>query len=159
MGRWRHGFTCRKWLKAGADKAGRIIAGSDLKLPGHDNVFVIGDTASITDATGRVVPGIAPAAKQMGKHVASAIMASEGGKSQPSFIYKNYGNLATIGRKAAVADFGRVRLTGFPAWLLWGLVHVGFLIGFRNRLTVMLDWTWSYLTFSRGARLITGNDV
>lgn len=148
-----------KWLKTRADRAGRIVAGPDLKLLGHGNVFVIGDTASVTDATGRVVPGVAPAAKQMGKYVASAIVASVAGKSQPPFTYRNYGNLATIGRKAAVADFGRVRLTGFPAWLLWGLVHVGFLIGFRNRLTVMLDWTWSYLTFSRGARLITGDDV
>jgi NADH:ubiquinone reductase (H+-translocating) len=148
-----------KWLKAAADKAGRVVTGSDLKLMGHDNVFVIGDTASVTDATGRTVPGVAPAAKQMGKYVAHAIIASVAGKSQPPFVYKDYGNLATIGRKAAVADFGRVKLTGYPAWLLWGLIHVGFLIGFRNRLTVMLDWAWSYLTFSRGARLITGDDV
>ena len=148
-----------KWLKTDADRAGRIVTGPDLKLLGHDNIFVIGDTASVTDATGRVVPGVAPAAKQMGKYVANAIMASLAEKSSPPFTYKNYGNLATIGRKAAVADFGRIRLTGFPAWLLWGLVHVGFLIGFRNRLTVMLDWTWSYITFNRGARLITGSDV
>jgi NADH dehydrogenase len=147
-----------KWLKAGADKAGRIKIGADLKLPGHENIFVIGDTATVTDAVGVAVPGVAPAAKQMGKYVADRIRSEMAGKSVRPFRYKNYGNLATIGRKAAVADFGRVRLTGFLAWLVWGLVHVGFLIGFRNRATVMLDWTWSYLTYSRGARLITGDD-
>lgn len=147
-----------KWLKADADRAGRIVTGSDLKLPGRDDIFVIGDTASVTDAAGHVVPGVAPAAKQMGNHAAKSILAAMAGKSQLPFTYKNYGNLATIGRKSAVADFGRFHLTGFPAWLVWGLVHVGFLIGFRNRATVMLDWAWSYFTYSRGARLITGGD-
>jgi NADH:ubiquinone reductase (H+-translocating) len=147
-----------KWLKAKADKAGRIVTGPDLKLPGHDNIFIIGDTASVTDTTGHVVPGVAPAAKQMGRHVAKSIRAAMANKSYPQFTYKNYGNLATIGRKSAVADFGRFQLTGFPAWLVWGLVHVGFLIGFRNRATVMLDWAWSYFTYGRGARLITGDD-
>jgi NADH:ubiquinone reductase (H+-translocating) len=147
-----------KWLKVDSDRAGRIKVGSDLRLPGHRNIFVIGDTASVTDAVDVAVPGVAPAAKQMGKHVADTILAEIAGNPTRPFTYKNYGNLATIGRKAAVADFGRIQLTGFPAWLVWGLVHVGFLIGFRNRATVMLDWAWSYCTFSRGARLITGED-
>ena len=148
-----------KWLKAATDRAGRIVIGADLKLPGQDNIFIIGDTASVTDAAGHSVPGVAPAAKQMGKHAANAILAAMAGKSQPAFSYKNYGNLATIGRKSAVADFGRFQLAGFAAWLVWGLIHVSFLIGFRNRATVMLDWAWSYLTYSRGARLITGDDT
>jgi NADH dehydrogenase len=145
-----------KWLKSPADKAGRVIVSAGLTLPDHRNVFVIGDTASVTDAAGRLVPGVAPAAKQMGKFAAKAILADMVGRTVPPFVYKDYGNLATIGRKAAVADFGRLKLTGFPAWLVWGLVHIGFLIGFRNRFTVMLDWFWSYVTYSRGARLITG---
>ena len=147
------------WLKADMDRAGRVKVGADLKLPGHDNIFVIGDTASVTDVSGIAVPGVAPAAKQMGRYVARSIVAAMANKGSEPFRYRNYGNLATIGRKSAVADFGRFRLTGLIAWLVWGLVHVGFLIGFRNRLTVMLDWTWSYLTFGRGARLITGDDT
>lgn len=147
-----------KWLKAEADRAGRTKVGSDLRLPGQSNIFVIGDTASVTDSKGISVPGVAPAAKQMGQHVAKTILADIAGKPMQPFTYKNYGNLATIGRKSAVADFGRFQLSGFPAWLVWGLVHVGFLIGFRNRATVMLDWAWSYFTYSRGARLITGQD-
>ena len=94
----------------------------------------------------------------MGRHVAKSVRAAMANKSCPQFTYKNYGNLATIGRKSAVADFGRFQLTGFSAWLVWGLVHVGFLIGFRNRATVMLDWAWSYFTYGRSARLITGDD-
>ena len=145
-----------QWLKAKMDRAGRVIVGSDLKLPGHDNIYVIGDTASVTDGNGVIVPGVAPAAKQMGKYVARSIIAGLANKHWPPFIYKNYGNLATIGRKSAVVDFGRFHLTGLLAWLIWGFVHIGFLIGFRNRISVMLDWVWSYVTFGRGARLITG---
>lgn len=145
-----------KWLKSAADRSGRVPVGADLRLPGHDNVFVVGDTAAVADARGRAVPGVAPAAKQMGRHAARAIAQALRGGSIAPFVYRDYGNLATIGRKAAVADFGRIRLSGLAAWFIWGLVHVGFLIGFRNRFTVMLDWAWSYFTFSRGARLITG---
>jgi NADH dehydrogenase len=148
-----------KWLKAKADRAGRVVVGADLKLPGHDTVFVIGDTASATDASGRVVPGVAPAAKQMGRYAVKAILSSMKGEQIPPFAYRDYGNLATIGRKAGVADFGRFRLSGFPAWLAWTVAHIFFLIGFRNRLTVMLDWAWSYVTYGRGARLITGRDA
>src|SRR5699024_5992794 len=116
-----------KWLGAKADRAGRVAIGADLRLQGHTNIYVIGDTASVTDANGVAVPGVAPAAKQMGKHAAKSVLASITGKPVAPFVYKNYGNLATIGRKAAVADFGRLRLSGFLAWLVWGLVHVGFL--------------------------------
>lgn len=144
------------WLKAKMDRAGRVIVSSNLKLPGHDNIYVIGDTASVRDGNGLLVPGVAPAAKQMGKYVARSISAGFANNHWPPFTYKNYGNLATIGRKSAVADFGRFHLTGLFAWLIWGFVHIGFLIGFRNRISVMIDWVWSYITFGRGARLITG---
>jgi NADH dehydrogenase FAD-containing subunit len=120
-------------------------------------VFVIGDTALATDAAGNPLPGIAPAAKQAGQYVAQVIRARMAGrKAPPPFRYRHLGNLATIGRKAAIADFGRIRLSGRVAWLLWGLVHIYFLIGFRNRLVVSLNWLWAYLTFERGSRLITG---
>jgi NADH dehydrogenase len=148
-----------QWLGASADKAGRVRVGCDLKLEGAGNVFVIGDTAAVTDGAGRLVPGVAPAAKQMGKHAAKAIVADIGKKRCKPFVYRDYGSLATIGRKAAVADFGKFTLSGFPAWIMWSVVHVGFLIGFRNRFTVMLDWAWAYFTHSRGARLITGSDM
>ena len=118
---------------------------------------MIGDTAAASDAAGRPLPGIAPAAKQAGQYVAAVIRARAAGRAAPApFRYRHFGNLATIGRKAAVADFGWLRLSGRLAWLLWGAVHVFFLIGFRNRLVVLLDWLWAYLTFERGARLITG---
>jgi NADH dehydrogenase len=148
-----------KWLKARSDRAGRVEAGADLRLEGHPNVFVIGDTAAVKDGSGRAVPGIAPAAKQMGKHAAKTILADIAGNCSAPFVYSDYGSLATIGRKAAVADFGRFTLSGFPAWLIWGIVHLGFLIGFRNRFTVMLDWAWAYFTHNRGARLITGSET
>jgi NADH dehydrogenase len=108
------------------------------------------------DSAGRLVPGVAPAAKQMGRHVAKSILRRIEGAAVSNFTYRHSGNLATIGRKSAVADFGRFGLSGFPAWLLWSLAHVWFLVGFRNRLTVFIDWIWSYVTYQRGARLITG---
>jgi NADH dehydrogenase len=147
-----------KWLKAPADRAGRVVIGSDLRLPGDPDIFVIGDTASVTDDAGTVVPGVAPAAKQMGRYVAREIIAALTGGAPQRFRYRNYGNLATIGRKAAVADMGRPRLSGFFAWLLWGSAHIWFLIGFRNRFTVFFDWMWAYVTYQRGARLITGGE-
>ena len=146
-----------KWLGAERDRAGRVKVGPDLSVPGHPEIFVIGDSALATDARGNPLPGIAPAAKQAGHYVARLIRARIGGRRPPAaFRYRHLGNLATIGRKAAVADFGRIRLSGRLAWLLWGLVHIYFLIGFRNRLVVSLDWLWAYVTFQRGARLITG---
>ncbi|HVM77989.1 MAG TPA: NAD(P)/FAD-dependent oxidoreductase [Stellaceae bacterium] len=148
-----------KWLDAEPDRAGRVKVSSDLTLPGHREIFVLGDTAAASDAEGRQLPGIAPVAKQQGLYAARVVRARLYGKpAPPPFRYRHIGNLATIGRKAAVADFGFVRLSGRLAWLLWGLVHVYFLIGFRNRAAVMLDWLWAYVTYQRGARLITGGD-
>jgi NADH:ubiquinone reductase (H+-translocating) len=144
-----------KWLGASTDRAGRVIVGSDLTLSGHPEIFVIGDTAAAPGRDGKPLPGVAPVAKQQGAYVASVIAARIAGRTEPRFRYRNYGNLATIGRKVAVADFGQVRLSGRLAWLLWGGVHVLFLIGFRNRVAVLLDWLWAYVTFQRGARLIT----
>jgi NADH dehydrogenase len=145
------------WLGAAHDRSGRVKVNADLTLPGHGEVFVIGDTAHAVDAEGQPLPGIAPVAKQQGSYVARAIRkALAGDKSPDAFRYRHLGSLATIGRKSAVADFGAVRLSGRLAWFLWGAIHIYFLIGFRNRLTVALDWFWSYLTFQRGARLITG---
>lgn len=145
-----------KWLAAESDRAGRVRVGPDLSLPDQPDIFVIGDTALVTGPDGNPVPGVAPAAKQAGRYVARVIRARLRGRPTPPFRYRHLGNLATIGRTAAVADFGRIRLSGGLAWLLWGLVHIYFLIGFRNRLVVALDWLWAYLTFERGARLITG---
>jgi NADH:quinone reductase (non-electrogenic) len=146
-----------RWLAAEKDRAGRVIVDADLSLPGHGEIFVLGDTAACPGADGRPLPGIAPVAKQQGAYVGRLIAARAAGTIEPSsFRYRHYGNLATIGRKVAVADFGRVRLGGRLAWLLWGVVHVLFLIGFRNRVAVLLDWLWAYVTFQRGSRLITG---
>jgi NADH dehydrogenase FAD-containing subunit len=146
-----------KWLGAQKDRAGRAIVNADLTLPGHPEIFVVGDTAAMKDQKGQPVPGIAPAAKQAGAFAAAAIKARIKGRDFPGpFRYRHAGNLATIGRKAAVVDFGWLRLRGNPAWWLWGIAHIFFLIGFRNRITVTLDWFWSYLTFQRGSRLITG---
>jgi NADH:ubiquinone reductase (H+-translocating) len=145
------------WLDAARDRSGRVKVEADLRVPGHREIFVIGDTAHALDAEGKPLPGVAPVAKQEGQHVGRTIIAAIGGRDRPAaFRYRNLGNLATIGRRAAVADFGFVRLSGRLAWLLWGAVHVYFLIGFRNRIAVVLDWLWAYVTFQRGARLITG---
>jgi len=144
-----------KWLGVPADRAGRVIVENNLSVPGHPEIFVIGDTASVKGRGGRPVPGVAPAAKQMGRYVARLIKGRLGGRPVGSFRYADFGNLATIGRKAAVADLGRISLTGFPAWLMWSFAHLWFLVGFRNRVVVFLDWAWAYATFDRGARLIT----
>lgn len=146
-----------KWLDAAADRAGRALIGEDLRLPGHDDVFVIGDCASVKGASGKPLPGVAPVAKQQGIYAASAIRAALDGMRLKPFRYADFGNLATVGRKAAVADFSGFHLRGFIGWLVWSAAHVYFLIGFRNRVAVTLDWIWSYLTFERGARLITGD--
>ncbi len=140
------------WLDAEADPAGRVQVEPDLSIAGAGDIYVIGDTAAFRDADGRVLPGVAPVAKQQGRHVARQIAS---GRSLP-FRYRDYGNLATIGRHRAIADFGRLRLSGTLAWLLWCTAHIFFLVGFRNRLVVGASWLWNYLTFERGARLITG---
>jgi len=146
-----------RWLGVEADRVGRVKVAADLSLPGHPEIFVIGDTAQVADATGRPLPGLAPVAKQQGAYVARLLRSRIAGRPPPPpFRYRSFGTMATIGRRAAVADFGWVRFDGTLAWLLWGAVHISFLIGFRNRLIVILDWLWSYVTFQSGARLITG---
>jgi len=146
-----------RWLDIPADRAGRAIIGEDLRAPGQDNVFVIGDAAAVPGADGKPLPGVAPVAKQQGAHAARAIKAALKGESFTApFRYLDFGNLATVGRKAAVADFRGFHLRGFIGWLVWSAAHIYFLIGFRNRIAVSIDWLWSYLTFERGARLITG---
>jgi NADH dehydrogenase len=146
------------WLGAVTDRAGRVVVGPDLTLPGHPDVFVIGDTAHVGTAGGGPVPAIAPAAKQQGLYVARQLIAEAKGQSLPPFRYRDTGALATVGRGRAVAQLGRARVTGLPAWLLWSLAHIWFLIGFRNRAVVAMTWLWSYATFQRGTRLITGQD-
>ncbi|MCE9522396.1 MAG: NAD(P)/FAD-dependent oxidoreductase [Alphaproteobacteria bacterium] len=148
-----------EWLNAVSDRAGRVIVNGDFSVPGHDNVFVIGDTAAFTAANGTMLPGVAPAAKQAGHYVGRLIAArAKGLVLGEAFRYADYGNMATIGHSKAVADFGSVHVKGFPAWVLWSVAHVYFLIGFRNRFFVATSWAWSYLTYKRGVRLITGGD-
>jgi NADH dehydrogenase len=143
------------WLAAEHDRAGRVIVRPDLSLPGYDYIFVIGDTAAVQGADGRPVPGLAPAAKQMGRYVGKLITARVAGRTLPPFRYRNEGALATIGRRAAVVELGRIQLKGFLGWLFWSAVHIYFLIGIRNRFIVAVNWLWNYITFKRGARLIT----
>ena len=150
-------FGLGRSLGVPVDRAGRVEVGADLTVPGHDNVFVIGDLAAAT-TNGKPVPGVAPAAIQGGQHAARCIRRRLAGESNVAFRYRDKGSLATIGRAAAVADFGRLRASGFIAWILWLTIHVFFLVGFRNRVFVLFSWAWSYVTFQRGARLITGPD-
>lgn len=138
------------------DHAGRVRVRPDLSIPGHSNIYVIGDLAAL-DEDGRPVPGVAPAAIQMGKHVAANIARSVRGDRSEDFHYVDKGSLATIGRAAGVADFGRLRISGVFAWFAWLTVHIFFLIGFRNRFLVLIQWAWAYVTYRRGARLITGD--
>ena len=143
-----------RWLNAEHDRAGRVLVNPDLSVPGHPNVFVIGDTAAVADQPG--IPGTAPPAKQMGAYVGRLIAARVAGQTPPPpFRYRHLGDLATIGRHAAVVKLGRLELTGFLGWLFWSLVHIYFLIGVRDRFIVAFTWLWDYLTFQRGARLIT----
>lgn len=145
------------WLSAAADKAGRLIVDGNLRVPGRANVFAIGDTVASQGWNGELVPGLAPAAKQGGKYVAKQIRALIHAKTPlPAFRYRHFGSLATIGRKAAVADFGLLRLSGAPAWWLWGILHVGFMLGVRNRVSTLTNWFWAYLRFGGSIRLITG---
>jgi len=143
------------WLDTDRDRAGRAIVRPDLSLPGHENIFAIGDTAAVVDSEGHPVPGLASAAKQMGAYVGKLIAARIAGRSLPPFRYRNLGMLATIGRRAAVVELGVFQASGFVGWLFWSVVHIYFLIGLRNRFVVALTWMWSYITFQRGARLIT----
>ncbi len=145
-----------RWLAAEADRAGRVIVGPDFEVPGHPNVFAIGDTAAYLGPDGRPLPGVAPVAKQQGHWVGRLIACRAAGKPEPApFHYRDAGQLATIGRRAAVVDFGRLRFKGWLAWWFWGIVHIYFLINARSRMIVAVEWFWSYLTYDRGARLIT----
>ena len=143
------------WLDAERDHAGRVRVLPDLSIPEHPEIFVIGDAAAVQDAKGQAVPGVAPAAKQMGRYAGTLIAARLAGRSLPAFRYRNLGELATIGRRAAVVKFGTLSLTGFLGWLFWSFAHIYFLIGVKNRFIVAFTWLWDYVTFQRGARLIT----
>ena len=136
------------------DRSGRVQVEPDLSLPAHPEIFVIGDLAAIS-SDGKPVPGVSPAAKQMGRTAARNILLRMRQQPGVPFRYRDFGSLATIGRKAAVAMLGRIKFSGYPAWLFWLFVHLYFLIGFRNRLMVMTDWAWAYITFERNARIIT----
>ena len=148
-----------EWLKVACDRAGRVIVNGDFSIPDTADVYVVGDTAAFKGEDGVMIPGVAPAAKQAGFYAGRLIDAHVRGAVLPDrFRYADYGNLATIGHSKAVADFGRIHVKGFLAWVLWSVAHVYFLIGFRNRFFVATSWAWSYLTYKRGVRLITGND-
>lgn len=156
-----------KKLGAPVDRAGRVPVQADLSLPGHPEVFVIGDLAAAKDQNGKPLPGVAPVALQQGKYVAKMIRQEVerpdryrhdgNAETRPPFHYWDKGSLATIGRAAAVAQFGKIHISGYLAWLSWLFVHIFFLIGFRNRILVFIQWAWSYVTYERGARLITGS--
>jgi NADH dehydrogenase len=145
-------------LGAPLDRAGRVAVAPDLSVPGFGNLFVAGDLALVLRADGRPVPGVAPAAKQMGRHAARAIRARLRGEPTPHFRYRDYGNLATIGRMAGVVELGALRFSGLLAWWFWLGAHLFFLIGFRNRLLVLIEWAWSYFSYQRGARIILGKE-
>ena len=144
------------WLGAKTDRAGRVIVNPDLSIPDHPEIFVIGDAAYALGANGAPLPGVAPVAKQQGAYIARLIELGLQGRSVAPFRYRDFGSLATIGRKRAVVQIGAFKLSGFLAWLLWSVAHIFFLIGFRNRVVVAMNWAWNYLTFQRGTRLITG---
>jgi len=142
-------------LGAPLDRAGRVLVNHDLTVPGHHNVFAIGDMTYL-EQDGKPLPGVSPVAMQMGRRVARNIRNDLAGKPYEEFRYFDKGSMATIGRKAAIAEIGKLHLSGFIAWMAWLTVHIFFLIGFRNRFAVLFNWAWSYFTYQRGARLITG---
>jgi len=161
---WAAGVSCSPLIHAlhpevEVDRQGRAVVREDCSLPGHAEAFVIGDAACFYDALGHTLPGVSPTAMQMGRYVAGLIR-SEAGQAAPvtrkPFVYVDKGSMATIGRSRAIAQMKKLRLSGWLAWLAWLAVHIWYLIGFRNRLLVLFDWAWSYLTYRRGARLITG---
>jgi NADH:ubiquinone reductase (H+-translocating) len=146
-----------RWLGVPTARGGRVTVAPNLSVPGHPEIFVVGDAAFVAAPDGEPLPGLAPVAKQQGHYVGALLVRRVRGEpAPPPFHYRDEGALATIGRHAAIADLGWIRLTGFPAWVLWGIVHIFFLIGFRNRLAVFVNWIWAWLTYGRGARLITG---
>jgi NADH dehydrogenase len=139
------------------DRAGRVLVEPDLTVPGYPEVFVIGDLAAIAGTDGASLPGVAQVAIQQGRYAAALIGARLAGRTRPAFHYRNLGNMATIGRAAAVADLGWMRLSGYPAWLVWLFIHLLWLVQFESRILVLVQWTWNYLTRNRSARLITGD--
>ncbi len=147
------------WLDAPSDRAGRIIVGGDCRVVGWPKVFAIGDTVACPNGNGGMLPGIAPVAKRQGQYAARCILAAVQGRAPPGLAHIRDVQLATIGRSRAVISFGRLHLSGFPAWVLWSVAHIYFLVGFRNRYVVGAQWLWNYLTFERGARLITGDMI
>ena len=149
------GSPLAKTLGVPLDRSGRVMVGAELTIPGHSEVFVVGDLAAF-EQDGKLVPGVAPAAMQGGKYAAKTILAGLKGKPRAPFRYLDKGSLATIGRHAAVGEIGKLHLSGFLAWVAWSLIHVVFLIGFRSRVLVMLEWAWLYFFHDRGSRLITG---
>lgn len=158
---WAAGNTASfvgKSLGVPLDRAGRVLVQSDLTIPGHPEVQIIGDLANFTDErSGKMLPGVSPVAMQQGRHAAENILAMMDGRKPQRFWYFDKGNMATIGRHKAVADLHALHLSGWPAWMVWLFVHVLFLVGFRNRVAVLLQWAWAYFTFNKGARLITRN--
>ncbi|PYS22660.1 MAG: FAD-dependent oxidoreductase [Acidobacteria bacterium] len=156
---WAAGVTASplaRSLVAPLDRAGRVLVEPDLSIPGHPDVFVIGDLAAFVYQKGGPLPGLAPVAIQQGRHAAQNILRRCQGLPSTPFRYADRGALATIGRAAAVADFGAVKISGFIAWIAWTFIHIFFLIGFRNRLIVLFEWAWAYVTLQRSARLIIG---
>ena len=145
-----------QWLGVETDRVGRVKVNPDLSVLGRPEIFALGDTAYFAGADGRPLPGVAPVAKRQGACLARLIKARLKGKDLPPFHYRDFGSMATIGRKSAVVEIGRFRVTGFIAWVIWSTAHIYFLIGFRNRLAVVLNWGWNYVTLRRGTRLITG---
>jgi len=146
-----------KTLGVPLDRAGRVLVQKDLTISGHPETFVVGDLASLTDSNGLPYPGVAQVAMQQAQQAARNIIRAIQGKPHAEFHYKNLGNMATIGRNAAIADLGWLRVSGFPAWLLWLFIHILWLIGFRNRILVLVQWAGAYITYQRSVRLITGN--
>ena len=145
-----------QWLGTETDRAGRVKVAPDLSVPDRPDIFVIGDTAALDDANGNPLPGVAPVAKQQGQYVAALLLARQKGETIAPFRYRDFGSLATIGRKRAVIQMGRFKLKGFIAWVMWCVAHIYYLIGFRNRFVVAISWLWNYITFQRATRLITG---
>ncbi|HEV2840048.1 MAG TPA: NAD(P)/FAD-dependent oxidoreductase [Chthoniobacterales bacterium] len=146
-----------KTIGVPVDKAGRVIVGEDLTIPGHPEVQVIGDLANFSHQGGKMLPGVSPVAMQQGRHAARNILAMIDGRKPQRFRYWDKGSMATIGRNKAIADLNFLHLSGRPAWLVWLFVHIIFLVGFRNRIAVLMQWAWAYVTFNKGARLITRN--
>jgi NADH:ubiquinone reductase (H+-translocating) len=146
-----------KTLGVPVDKAGRVIVNDDLTIPGHSEVQVIGDLANFSHQDGKLLPGVSPVAMQQGRHAARNILGMIDGRKPQRFHYWNKGSMATIGRNKAVADLNFIHLSGLLAWIVWLFIHIIFLVGFRNRLAVLMQWAWSYMSFNKGARLITRN--